>query len=57
MIESPASNFHRIRIRYGLAALDVDSVPNVQVNVPLEPDITVPVAHPGAAFLGTPYPP
>ena len=57
VIESPASNLHRMRMRYGLEAFDVDSVPNVQVNVPLEPDITVPTAHPGAAFLGTPDPP
>ena len=56
MIESPESNLHRIRIRNGEPAFDVDSVPNVQVNVPLEPDITVPVAHPGSAVVGTPAP-
>ena len=57
MIESPASNLHRIRIRYGLVAFDDDSVPNTHLNVPLDPDITVPDAQPGAAFLGTPDPP
>ena len=56
MIESPASNLHRIRIRNGEPAFDVDSVPNVQVNVPLEPVITLPVAHPGSAVVGTPEP-
>ena len=56
MIESPASNLHRIRIRNGEPAFDDDSVPNVQVNVPLEPDITVPTAHPGRPFLGAPDP-
>ena len=45
-----------MRIRYGLEAFDVDSVPNVQVNVPLEPDITVPTAHPGSEDVGTPEP-
>jgi len=56
VIESPASNLHRIRIRNGEPAFDDDSVPNVQVNVPLEPDITVPVAHPGSAVVGIPAP-
>tara|TARA_B100000378_G_scaffold251653_1_gene226498 strand:- start:52 stop:192 length:141 start_codon:yes stop_codon:yes gene_type:complete len=46
-----------MRIRYGLVAFDDDSVPNTHLNVPLDPDITVPDAQPGAAFLGTPDPP
>ena len=45
-----------MRIRYGLVAFDDDSVPNTHLNVPLDPDITVPDAQPGAAFLGTPDP-
>ena len=53
MIESPESNRHRINILL-LLSLDDDSVPKVQVNVPLVPDMSPPVEHPGSPDVGIP---
>ena len=55
MIESPLSNRNRIRILL-LLSFDDDSVPNTEVNVPLEPLIFPPEAHPGSHDVGTPEP-
>ena len=56
VIETPESNFHLIRIRYGFEAFDDDSVPNTHLNVPLDPFIIVPEAHPASEDVGTPAP-
>ena len=53
-IDCPEVNLKRTKIL--LLPLDDDSVPNTQVNVPLDPDITVPKAHPLSALLGLPAP-
>ena len=55
MIESPESNRHRIRILL-LLSFDDDSVPKTQVNVPLDPLIFPPLAHPGSPEVGIPEP-
>ena len=55
VIESPESNRHRIKILL-LLSLDDDSVPKVQVNVPLVPSIFPPLAHPGSVDIGVPAP-
>ena len=55
VIESPASNRHRTKIRL-LLSFDDDCVPKVQVNVPLDPPMFPPVAHPGSAVVGMPAP-
>ena len=54
VIESPDDNLNRTNIL--LLPFDDDSVPNTQVNVPLDPDITVPKAHPLSALFGLPAP-
>ena len=54
VIESPDDNLNRTNIL--LLPFDDDSSPNTQVNVPLDPDITVPKAQPLSALLGLPAP-
>ena len=53
-IDCPEVNLNRTKIL--LLPFDDDSSPNTQVNVPLDPDITVPKAHPLSALLGLPAP-
>ena len=51
-IDCPEVNLNRTKIL--LLPFDDDSSPNTQVNVPPDPDITVPKAQPLSALLGLP---
>ena len=53
-IDCPEVNLNRTKIL--LLPFDDDSSPNTQVNVPLEPVINDPNAHPLSALFGLPAP-
>ena len=54
VIDCPEVNLNRTKIL--LLPFDDDSSPNTQVNVPLDPDIAEPNAHPLSILFGLPEP-